>query len=674
MAAESLQDLPAISEADLQWAADLLKLRDLDEHRRDFLKRMDTVDVSACPGSGKTTLVVAKLALLARDWPWCTRGLCVLSHTNVAREEIQSRLGATDVGQRLLGYPHFIGTIHGFLSQFVVQPFLLNRGMAFRAFDDDLAYRERKRILGSAAELTEAQLGRQYKHLSQFRILNHRFELGNFLKDMDANPSLVGRVLRAVRGAAEQGYFCYDDIFPLAQAALDEIPVLAELLRRRFPFVLLDEMQDTDTRQGGLLNRIFSRDDAEISVQRVGDLNQAIFHGHQEREPSFPDPARSIPIADSFRFGPAIARVASPLAVTPVEGGLQGRCEEAFAAPVIFLFPSGQPEVVLSAFGDAVLEAFPDDVLGRGSVVAVAAVHKAKEEKNSDKRPCTLRDYWSAYEVAHARQDQRPSTLVEYLLLAQRRAQAEGTFHRAVSEVAFAMLQALRLVNGQRATGSRGSHHRRVLELLGEEAAREYKQLLAQLLMQETPLDAQSWEAHQPCFESWVRRLAQKEFLGFAGTEFLSWPENPCAAVLARASHDGPVNTCRHTQGDRQVDIHLNSIHGVKGETHLATLVLDVKKDHWFHLAHQLDDLCGRPRARKKRSPDAEAHARLAYVAMTRPTHLLALALRSSDLGEGSARGERICALESQGWRIVDLATQGQNLEVPLEEEAPCLP
>ena len=44
----------------------LMRLDPFDEPRRDFLKRRSTVDLSACPGSGKTTLIVAKLAILAR--------------------------------------------------------------------------------------------------------------------------------------------------------------------------------------------------------------------------------------------------------------------------------------------------------------------------------------------------------------------------------------------------------------------------------------------------------------------------------------------------------------------------------------------------------------------------------------------------------------------------------
>lgn len=66
----------------------------------------DTVGLDALDG--------VKLAILARKWRHPTSGICVLSHTNVAREEIQSRLGRTPVGHRLLHYQHFIDTIHTF--------------------------------------------------------------------------------------------------------------------------------------------------------------------------------------------------------------------------------------------------------------------------------------------------------------------------------------------------------------------------------------------------------------------------------------------------------------------------------------------------------------------------------------------------------------------------------
>jgi superfamily I DNA/RNA helicase len=82
------------------------------------------MDVAACPGSGKTTVLIAKLAILAKKWKYRTRGLCVLSHTNAARKIIENRLGNSSEGRRLLSYPHFIGTIHSFVNEFLAIPCL----------------------------------------------------------------------------------------------------------------------------------------------------------------------------------------------------------------------------------------------------------------------------------------------------------------------------------------------------------------------------------------------------------------------------------------------------------------------------------------------------------------------------------------------------------------------
>ena len=93
-----------ITDEDIRWAEKIMKLPEgaFDAERIEALKDMSSVDIQACPGSGKTTLLVAKLAILCKKWPNKNRGICVLSHTNVAREEIESRLGNTDVGKQLL--------------------------------------------------------------------------------------------------------------------------------------------------------------------------------------------------------------------------------------------------------------------------------------------------------------------------------------------------------------------------------------------------------------------------------------------------------------------------------------------------------------------------------------------------------------------------------------------
>ena len=102
-----------ITNDDILWVEEVMggKIH-FDSARVELIKNMDSVDIQAFPGSGKTTILVAKLAILAKKWPYFNTGICVLSHTNVAREEIEDRLGNTEVGRKLLSYPHFIGTVH----------------------------------------------------------------------------------------------------------------------------------------------------------------------------------------------------------------------------------------------------------------------------------------------------------------------------------------------------------------------------------------------------------------------------------------------------------------------------------------------------------------------------------------------------------------------------------
>ena len=95
-----------------------------DEARRNALKNHD--DIQACPGSGKTTLVAAKLILLSDKWQEKHKGICVLTHTKTAKKEIIERLQNHPSGFVLLSYPHFVGTIQEFIDKFLSLPFLKN--------------------------------------------------------------------------------------------------------------------------------------------------------------------------------------------------------------------------------------------------------------------------------------------------------------------------------------------------------------------------------------------------------------------------------------------------------------------------------------------------------------------------------------------------------------------
>src|ERR1700693_3458433 len=84
-----------------------------------FLLTQTSCDVQAVPGNGKTTLLVAKLALLSRNWRSRAQGVCVISHTNAARHEVERNLLKHPTASGFLSYPHFIGTVTSFLNQYL---------------------------------------------------------------------------------------------------------------------------------------------------------------------------------------------------------------------------------------------------------------------------------------------------------------------------------------------------------------------------------------------------------------------------------------------------------------------------------------------------------------------------------------------------------------------------
>ena len=85
---------------------------------REVIRCWESTDVLACPGSGKTTVLLAKLKLLADRMPFEDgSGICVLSHTNVAVNEIKEKLPAYN--DKLLNYPNYIGTIQSFVDKYI---------------------------------------------------------------------------------------------------------------------------------------------------------------------------------------------------------------------------------------------------------------------------------------------------------------------------------------------------------------------------------------------------------------------------------------------------------------------------------------------------------------------------------------------------------------------------
>ncbi|MDC4765279.1 AAA family ATPase, partial [Acinetobacter baumannii] len=84
-----------------------------------------TKDIQACPGAGKTTTLVAKLDILANKMPFPDKsGVLVLTHTNVAIDEIKSKLGYN--ANKLVSYPNHVGTFQSFVNKYLAIPMYIH--------------------------------------------------------------------------------------------------------------------------------------------------------------------------------------------------------------------------------------------------------------------------------------------------------------------------------------------------------------------------------------------------------------------------------------------------------------------------------------------------------------------------------------------------------------------
>ncbi|MBU1188462.1 MAG: UvrD-helicase domain-containing protein [Gammaproteobacteria bacterium] len=665
--------IPQVADEDVEWICRIMGLREFDQSRQKFLRARTTLDVSACPGSGKTTLIVAKLAMMARKWPHRTKGICVLSHTNAAREENQRRLRGTVVGQQLLAYPHFIDTIHGFVNRFLALPWLNSNGFPVATIDDDVATAYRRRAIGERGYHTvQSFLEKRYSGFDKLRIRDRdlRFDIG---KPFPAGPNTKTHKFarQAIEAATSAGFFCYDEMFVWAKALLQDCPAVAHWLQRRFPLVIIDEMQDTSELQVGVVATVFRRDSSEVVVQRVGDPNQAIYDGappDAEGADVFPDPDRCLEIPNSFRFGPSIAALASPFAVNPVgPNGLQGvgprtvRNSPECCPHAVFVFPDESPTGALDMFGHHVLSVFSDSALAEGAVSAVGAVHRAHPEikPGHDHYPKTVPHYWSGYTAEIARRDPHPESLIQYVRVAQAAVRDGHDLSSGVEKIASGVSRLAHRIGDASRLGRRVGTHRVVANgLKGDpRAASAYRDLLCAFLMEWMPLTSATWNVRKAEILSIARALCETVEDEGRAAGFLYWDEHdPSLMVDAPTSPtDAGPNVYRVAdECGRRVDICLGSIHSVKGQTHLATLLLNTFRNG--HSSQKLLPwLLGENVNGGKAGAQNLDRLLQTYVAMTRPSHLVCLAVPRSALGDDAALNGHLQTLKARGWHVAEV-------------------
>jgi DNA helicase-2/ATP-dependent DNA helicase PcrA len=132
--------------------------------RIDFIKNLETCDLLAVPGSGKTTALIAKLYCMAQNMPFEDgSGILVLAHTNNAVDEIEKKLKKHC--PHLFEYPNFVGTIQSFVNRYLANQACFEKyGSYIRKNEDDLTIEKiSKKVYYDKSSKINSLLGRNLR-------------------------------------------------------------------------------------------------------------------------------------------------------------------------------------------------------------------------------------------------------------------------------------------------------------------------------------------------------------------------------------------------------------------------------------------------------------------------------------------------------------------------------
>jgi len=472
-----------------------------------------------------------------------------------------------------------------------------------------------------------------------------------------------GILADAKREAIKNGIWYHADMFAWAERLLAKNPEVIGWVRWRFPVVLLDEAQDTSELQARLLNKIFPVEACELR-QRFGDSNQAIYDTGQSEASTdrFPED-KFRPISDSKRFGAKIATLAQPVAPMRPDPQLCGQGpNQLLGAPdpasirhTIFLFSRETIDQVLPAFGRLILETFPDEVLHRSRFLARALGRVGVSPRGEDKIPRHLGDYWSGYEALTAKFEPRLDELIAYVRLAQHLRISTGECREPFRLLMRGIGELIRLIRPE-AIPRRVRSSRWIMEELKSDtnSLRSLRRILWAWIVEAEPPLEEYWQETVENLRDALTPMLGGEWNDAAG-EFCRWlTEQPATSVVMAIKGSTAPNVYRFEQDGRFVDIEVGTIHSAKGQTHSATLIVET-----FYKKHDLEDLFPwlsgqKSGASSKDGKERLERMRLVYTAMTRPSHLLCLALRRSVV-DAKTR----CGLIDCGWRVVELEATG---------------
>ncbi|MBU4305617.1 MAG: UvrD-helicase domain-containing protein [Candidatus Omnitrophica bacterium] len=563
-----------------------------------FLKCLDSCCMQAYAGTGKTSAIVGKLHVLAQKDVWKNgRGICVISHTNVAVDEIKKHVAKHYPA--IMQYPNFIGTIQEFTNKFLFIPYLASKGLKIR-YQDESRYFDYnneiqdqtvvQRINNKLSQLSFSKNSNAKKdffekmktvHLVEgklyARAVNSQFaEYTDFKTKEVSQGTIVEALSTLIQKKHNEGYFLFVESFICGYEYLNQNPILKDIIRQRFQYVFLDEAQDCSAIQLKILNELFD-DSSKIVFQQIGDINQAISAMEWVPDKNY------LTLIQSTRFGDNLAVFINKFQVGN-GSGVSGTAEE--TKKYLITYDSGKEKDVLPKYAEILKS---ESVSAEKGYFAISHRHEHLEK------------YFLEYSENLAKNKSKKTSYrfdsdIEYIDLLTK----EVVLQRG-SNLVWRVLYSL--LYKQFKMGDNSWSKLREFLRIGEKAD-DFNKIVIEIC---NDILQNGGISDLDSLKNRLNAILGEDRISFANCGSSSPIPIQNQAIENKYSYNG-------------VEINVGTIHSVKGQTHGATLLFSNKEDKKQDIQHTMDNT-------KKRTPEFK---RRFYVASSRARHLFAFAIEKT--------------------------------------------
>ncbi len=572
--------------------------------RKNIIKNLETKDFHAVAGSGKTTLLAFKIALILRKWPYPDRGVCILSHTNVAKDIIIKELQQINPYYSLDQHPHFIGTIQQFVDSFLALPYINSCVSKVRYVDNEQYWKNFKGKFGFWETLRVNKYFVTFEKFISYLLSHTAEEYCSHLKLVNVGPKRAAReqharAHRIQEMLVSEGFFTYEDMFRYAHAFIKAYPRILEIIRYKFPLVIVDEAQDTTQKQHDILELCFAN--GPVVFQRIGDPDQAIYDFSSKESISdkiFSRLDPSMKITETHRFGKEIAAEAShySLTGTNIVSNSQGYDIKEIA------FSVTSPTSAIETFVNYICA--NRKCLSQDPKIKIIGA----QGENSDPAALDIQSYIPAFNKKVQKSKFRTSNLFQALEYIHKN--RCGDFAKNYEILVDCIAQSVS-INGKVVS------RKEFLDILYEKAQLDMLNNIIYLWFNiRTPITLEGVKQDFSCFDISLvfdyNKLCNSKY-----REEEQILRN--STIMINGCEIPVVNNSFQVDG---ITFYVNTIHGVKGETHDATLVLATKDKTPTTDIQTL--------RRQNKINTYQAQRKKIYVAMTRPKYILAIAVPQS--------------------------------------------